>query len=296
MYQLKSHIVPPDANLQRLERYCRGLFPELQSNKSVKKAIKSGAVLVNGNQSSTGYFVQVNDEIQLWDLELNQPKPYTMDLDVVYEDEDMAVVFKPSGLVTSGNQFRTLVNVIQSHIKVQGEGALKYAQPVHRLDTATSGLVVVAKSIQARIKLGQMFADKSIQKTYTALVAGDLKDVAQITQRIDGKEAVTNLKVLNRLESLNNGFITKVQLSPLTGRTHQLRIHLSGVGHPIIGDTIYGIEGDTLLHKGLFLCATKLQMNHPVTNEPIVIEAPVPEKFDKLMEREFNRYKKYKDE
>lgn len=296
MYQLKSHIVPPDSNLQRLERYCRGLFPELQSNKSVKKAIKSGAVLVNGNQSSTGYFVQINDEIQLWDLELNQPKPYTMDLDIVYEDEDMAVVFKPAGLVTSGNQFRTLVNVIQSHVKVQGEGALKYAQPVHRLDTATSGLVVVAKSIRARIRLGQMFTDKSIQKTYTALVAGDLKEVGQINQPIDGKEAITNLKVLNRLESLNNGFITKVQLSPLTGRTHQLRIHLSSLGHPIIGDAIYGIEGDTLLHKGLFLCATKLQMNHPVTNKPIVIEVPVPEKFDKLMEREFNRYKKYKDE
>lgn len=286
--------MPLSHDKARLENYSRGLFPELVSNKSVKKSIKNGALLVNGEQKSTGYYVQSGDEIQLYDLELTPPKPYEMDLDVVYEDQDLAVVYKPAGLITSGNQFRTLENVVVGKIMVSGEGALKWPKPIHRLDAATSGLVVVAKSVKARVELGRMLEDKSISKKYVALVAGAYEGPSVIDQPINNSTATTKVEIIKQQESLNNDIISMLGLYPETGRTHQLRIHLAGQGNPIIGDVLYGEKGNTLLHKGLYLCAVGVSFIHPVTNDVLNIEVDVPEKFNKLMEREYKRFLKYK--
>ncbi len=293
MYKLKSHKVQTLQSSVRIEAYCRGLFKELPSNKSVKKAVIKGGIRVKGCEISSAYFVKENDEVELWDLEESAPSPYKLKIDVVYEDDYLAVVFKPAGLVTSGNVYRTLENAIQGQLKHCENNPLKWAKPVHRLDGPTSGLVIIAKSIDARIKLGRMLEQKQIDKTYCALLSGDLKGDQTIDLPIDGKNAISQISLKRKKESLNNGFVSKVFMKPITGRTHQLRRHAAALGLPIIGDKEYGENGNTLLHKGLFLCSFQLKFIHPITGANLNIKADIPKKFNKLMIREYERYLKF---
>jgi len=293
MYKLKSHRVKTLQNPTRIEFFCRGLFKELPSNKSVKKAVSNGVIKVNGVNVKSAYFLKIGDEVELWDLEESSPTPYKMEIDVVYEDDDLAVVFKPAGLVTSGNLFRTLENAIQGQLKSCINNPLKWPKPVHRLDSLTSGLVIIAKSIPARIELGRMFERKELIKLYCALLAGSYDGPSVFDFPLDDKKAVTKIELIETRESLNNGFISKVILEPITGRTHQLRKHTSNLGFPIIGDKDYGEKGNTLLHKGLFLCALELTFKHPLTGVSINVQVEAPKKFDKLMEREYERFLKY---
>ncbi len=293
MYKLKSQKVETLHEKLRIEAFCRGLFPELASNKSVKKAVLKGAIKVNGENVTSAYFVNEGDEIELWDLEEKAPQSYGMEIDVEYEDNDLAVVFKPAGLVTSGNLFRTLENAIQGKLKPCENNQLKWPKPVHRLDGPTSGLVIIAKSVPARIELGRMLERKELTKKYCAILAGKYEGSSVIETPINGKSAKSKIEVLEVKESLNNGFMSKVMMEPVTGRTHQLRIHAAQSGHPIIGDKEYGEKGNTLLHKGLFLCAVELSFKHPISGEEVNVKVDVPKKFDKLMEREYERYLKY---
>lgn len=295
MYKLKSYKVKTLQNSLRIEAFVRGLFKELPSNKSVKKAVSKGGVKVNGENVSSAYFVKENDEIELWDLEEKAPTPYDLPIEVVYEDDYLAVVFKPAGLVTSGNLYRTLENVIQGQLKPCFNNPLKWPKPVHRLDGPTSGLVIIAKSIDARIELGSMLENKKINKTYCALLSGELKNNQTVDLALDGKEAVSEIQLIDKKKSLNNGFVSKVLMKPITGRTHQLRKHSSAIGLPIIGDKEYGERGNTLLHKGLFLCAVQLEFTHPILGDELSIKVNIPQKFDKLMEREYERYLKYNE-
>ncbi len=295
MYKLKSQKVKTLHEKQRIEAFCRGLFPELPSNKSVKKAVSKGTIRVNGGNVTSAYFVNEGDEVELWDLEEKAPQSYEMEIDVVYEDDDLAVVFKPAGLVTSGNLFRTLENAIQGTLKPCANNPLKWPKPVHRLDGPTSGLVIIAKSVSARIELGKMLERKELTKKYCAILAGKYQGDFFIETPIDGKSAQSKIEVLEVKESLNNGFISKVMLEPVTGRTHQLRIHTAQAGYPIIGDKEYGEKGNTLLHKGLFLCAVELSFKHPISGEDVNVKIDAPQKFDKLMEREYERYLKYNE-
>lgn len=294
MYKLKFHKVERLQDSIRIEGFCRGLFEELPSNKSVKKAVAKGQIKVNGATVTSAYFIKERDEIELWDLEEKPPQPYEMDIEVVYEDDDLAIVFKPAGLVTSGNLFRTLENAIQGKLKPCENNPLKWPKPVHRLDGPTSGLVIIAKSVPARIELGKMLALKELTKKYCAILAEKYEGELVIEAPIDGKSAKSKIEVLEVKESLNNGFMSKVIMEPVTGRTHQLRIHASQAGHPIIGDKEYGEKGNTLLHKGLFLCAVELRFIHPVSGIEVSVKVDAPSKFDKLMEREFERFIKYK--
>ena len=293
MYKLKFKKVETLQEKLRIEAYCRGVFEELPSNKSVKKAVAKGAIRVNGEPVSSAYFVEAGDEIELWDLEEKLPAAYDMDIEVVYEDDDLAVVFKPAGLVTSGNLFRTLENAIQGKLKPCENNPLKWPKPVHRLDGPTSGLVIIAKSVPARIELGRMLERKELIKKYCAILAGRYEGKLEIETPINGKLAKSKIEVLEVKESLNNGFMSKVIMEPVTGRTHQLRIHAAISGHPIIGDKEYGEKGNTLLHKGLFLCAVELVFNHPVSGEMLNVKVDIPTKFKKLMEREYERFIKF---
>lgn len=293
MYKLKSERVETLQNPMRIEAFCRGLFEELPSNKSVKKAVSKGRIRVNGLTVKTAYFLKIGDVVELWDIEESSPSPYKLDIKVVYEDDALAVVFKPAGLVTTGNLFRTLENAIQGQLKPCICNPLKWPKPVHRLDSLTSGLVVIAKSIPARIELGRMFERKELLKLYCALLVGKYNGPSIIDFSIEGKSAISNIDIIEVKESLNNGFISKVMLKPATGRTHQLRIHTSNLGFPIVGDKEYGAKGKTLLHKGLFLCAVGLDFKHPLTGTPIRVQVEVPKKFDALMEREYQRFLKY---
>lgn len=297
MYLLESHIVQSLQNSTRLESFCQGLFPQLPSNKGVKKSIKKGSIRLNGEQVETGRFLKENDSVELWDLEENPPEAFPLEIEIIYEDEDLAVVFKPSGLVTSGNLFRTLENCIQGQVKESTlKTGLKWPKPVHRLDSPTSGLVIISKSVPAHIGLGKMLKEKSINKQYHAVVQGEWPDFFDyISDPIEGKESISEIELIKTTKSLRNGHLSLIQLSPVTGRTHQLRIHTSRAGYPIVGDTEYGIKGNTLEHKGLFLCATQLEFKHPITHKPLSFSIEIPSKFNSLMERELNRFHKFEN-
>lgn len=288
---LEKHIVPKDIKGVRLSDYCGGIFTVIPSRKGMKKAISRGEVYVNGQLANTAYFLQPNDEIQLIDNNKKPPKVFELSIPVVYEDDYFAVLNKPSGLATSGNQFRTLQNALPHNIK-RSELAdyLKIPRPVHRLDAATSGLIIAAKIAQAHILLSKLFEEKNIQKTYAAVVIGKTSEEKLINTDIDKKEAITNYKTDVVVPSLRNKHLSLLSVQPLTGRTHQIRKHLSESGHPIFGDKLYGQEGEIYKGKGLFLAAVKLEFEHPFTHTNLCIEIPIPNKFLSLLKREERRY------
>jgi RluA family pseudouridine synthase len=295
LYILESHIVKSLQVPIRFEEYCRGLFIQYPSNKSVKKGIKKGSIQLNNEIVEGGRFLNLNDNIQLIELEENPPKPFPLEIEILFEDEDLAIVNKPSGLVTSGNLYRTLENVIQNQIMPSNlKGGLKWPKPCHRLDSATSGMVIISKSIAAHIKLGEMLRDKHISKTYRAIVVGEFPEETKIIDSlISGKKSITKINKLSSSLSLRNEKLSLLELQPITGRTHQLRIHLSELGHPIVGDMEYGEEGKTLEHKGLFLAAVQLTFKHPISKSPINICIPSPNKFNVLLKRETERFLKF---
>jgi 23S rRNA-/tRNA-specific pseudouridylate synthase len=170
--------------------------------------------------------------------------------------------------------------------------ALKWARPVHRLDMPTSGLLLVAKTASALMKLGQMLEKREIQKKYYAIVGGNLLGSGKITIPIDDQKSISYYQFISQCHSLKMQWLTLVELSPFTGRTHQLRIHMANHGFPIVGDQQYG-DGPLLKGKGLFLAAVELSFLHPATNEAIKIKIKQPKKFNDLMEREERRWEKY---
>jgi 23S rRNA-/tRNA-specific pseudouridylate synthase len=175
MYKLKFHKVDRVDNPIRIEVYCRGVFDELPSNKSVKKAVSSGCIRISGHKVSSAYFIQEGDFVELWDFELRAPKSYNFNIKILYEDDDLAVVFKPAGLPTSGNSFRTLENAIQGKLTKSKKSPLNWPKPVHRLDALTSGLVIVAKSIPARVELGKMLEQKKSRKNVLCITFWEAK-------------------------------------------------------------------------------------------------------------------------
>lgn len=294
---LEKHIVPEIAESVRLVDYAIGIFPQIATKNAVKKAIKRKSLMVNDEIATTGKWMTSGDTIAFVENGFQIPKQYILseEIEIIYEDNYLAIVQKPSGLVVSGNQFKTLENALVGKLKISTEiDALKWSKPVHRLDAATSGLVLFAKTASTHTLLAKMFENRTINKRYYAIVTGELKGDLILNEPINELVAITEIKVLKTINSLRNEFVTLVELSPKTGRTHQLRIHCSNAGHPIVGDNLYGIEGRTLLHKGLFLAAVGLKFNHPITNEVIDIRTDLPYKFTSFLEREEKRWRKFK--
>ena len=161
------------------------------------------------------------------------------------------------------------------------------------MDSPTSGLLLFAKTSKALLSLNQQFENRTIKKRYRAIVNGKIDQKGLIDLSIDDKAASTRYQRIELVESLQNQWLSLVDLFPKTGRTHQLRIHLSGIGHHIVGDKIYGKEGDILKHKGLFLCATQLEFIHPATNQTVTFKIEEPAKFKALLKREKWRWEKY---
>jgi len=291
---IQRHIVPDNVEDIRLYDYAPKIFSTIPSRKGIKKAISRGEITIDGEKSSTGTWIKAGQKIELLDSEINPPKSYKLDFDVVYEDEFFAVINKPSGIPVSGNQYRTIQNALIGRIRPSIENdALKWSKPVHRLDGPTSGLLLIAKTASALVKLGQQFQSKEIEKRYRAIVIGKMPEKGIIDREVDGLPAVTKFNLIDTVPSLKNTFLSLVDLYPKTGRTHQLRIHLSKMGYPIMGDKIYGKKDEVLKGKGLFLCAVTLKFSHPITNKPIQIEIPEPNKFSSLLERENRRWNKY---
>jgi len=279
----------------RFNTYCENHISVIPSKKGVKKAISKGEVRLNGKKVEGGRWLQNGDVITFVDLENTPPKTYHLKLDVIFEDEDLAVIFKPAGINVSGNQFKTIQNALLFNINPSTKiDALDWPLPVHRLDNQTSGLLLIAKTKLARVKLGQAFEKKTVLKKYTAVVIGDLRDSGEINLPIDGKQSLSFYTSMSVVPSLKNGDLSLLELIPKTGRTHQLRIHCASINHPILGDKLYGKNGLILKNKGLFLCAVSLDFKHPVTKQIITFEVPTPHKFIKRMENEKRRYLEYK--
>ena len=296
MIILDQHIVSQQIVQQRFVDYCIGVFPQLMTKNAVKKAIKKEELFINGALATTGVWIKKSDIIDLIDNQKRILKPFPLSIDVIFEDDYFVVVNKPSGLVVSGNLFRTLENAmvdkVQSSIQ---QDKNQHAKPVHRLDAATSGLVIMSKTANAHRGLAKLFENRCIDKVYHAIVSGEFgENTGVINQEIQGQNAVTGFEVKTVINSLRSEKLSLIKLSPKTGRTHQLRIHCSDNGNPIVGDLLYSEEENTLLHKGLFLSATRLAFKHPITNELLEIEIDIPHKFKSLLEREERRWNKFK--
>lgn len=293
---IKTHIVPEGIEEIRLYDYVQQIFPTIVSRKAVKKAIAREEILVDGDKTSTGHWIKAGDKIELLESNANPPKAYRLKLEIVFEDEYLAVIHKPAGIPVSGNQFRTIQNALIGNISLSNEeDALRWPKPVHRLDGPTSGLLIIAKTAKALVVLGQQFEQKTIQKKYVAVAMGKVPAKGRIETDVDGLKSLSTYQTLQTINSLRSEQLSLVELSPKTGRTHQLRIHLSSIGHPILGDKQYGDAGNVLEGKGLFLCALELQLDHPITGIPLCLKTKIPYKFTSLLAREAKRWGKYNE-
>lgn len=279
----ESHWVPKLEEPIRLSDYLGGVFATIPSRKGMKKAILKGLVQVNEQVASTGLFLQGGERIDLLEEEKEWPV-FEFPLPVVYEDDFLAVVHKPAGLLVSGNSFRTLVNALPFSLQKSGlPDAVQRPQPVHRLDYPTSGLLLVGKTHSVITALNQAFSARAIKKTYYAVTIGPMTDdMGRITSPIDEKTACSTFKVVDRLVSEKYEALNLVQWSPETGRRHQLRKHSALLGNPILGDKEYGKPGLIQYGNGLYLCAAGLEFQHPCTPQRLTLKIDLPKKFTRL--------------
>jgi len=268
----------------RLSDFIPGKFKSITSHKGMKNAVKKGLVTLNGKRAFTGDYIKGGETIELYQDKNQNTKPnIDINLDVLFEDEHLAIVYKPAGIVVSGNKKWTLENALSGNLKKSDEqDALIRPEPIHRLDYPTSGALVIGKTSKAVLSLNKMFEEKTISKTYHAVTIGQMEKSGIYNSPIEGKKSESHFKVLESLESPRFGFLNLVELSPKTGRKHQLRIHTSEKGNPILGDLEHGTEELILKGKGLYLHATAIEFVHPVTKAKIFIKTNLPKKFLKL--------------
>ena len=291
----QTHIVPDSVKDIRIKDYAVGIFSLLQSRKGVTKAIKRGEIRLDGEIVETGRFVKSGQKIDLLDLQLTPPKKYRLKLPVVYEDEYIAVINKPAGIEVNGNKFKTIENALSDNIALSKNiDALSWPRPVHRLDYPTSGLLLIAKTHKAQIGLGEQFENRSIKKRYRAIVMGKPSETGIIEHPIDGRDSKSEFKLIKSVPSLQSTHLSLVDLWPHTGRKHQLRKHMASLGFPILGDKQYGVKGNILHGKGLFLSAVELTFIHPITKEHMNIAIDEPKKFQTTLKREKSRWEKFK--
>ena len=276
----------------RVDRWACEHFLRLPSRKAARKACKRGDLLLNGQPVESSRFVRPGDEVVLQAEDLERPAN-ALTPDVVHLDDHMAVVIKPAGVLTNGARFRTLERGLPNVMKRSAEpDALAAPRPVHRLDYETWGLVVVARSQTALVRLGRAFEERQVRKTYRAVVAGRLEGQGTIDLPLDGRPALTHYRVVGHTRSLKVEWITEVELYPETGRTHQLRRHLHHLGHPILGDARY-THGPVLRKRGLFLAAVGVELAHPCDGSPQAWHIAPPHKFPTFLAHQVQRWGKF---
>lgn len=280
----------------RLDKVAAELFPD-HSRSQIKQWLLAGNILVNGKIAKPKYQVKFGDL-----LELERPavqsisvEPENIPLDIVYEDDDVLVVNKPQGMVVHpapGHPAHTLVNALLYHCPLSTINGEYRPGIVHRIDKDTSGLLMIAKNDLAHRSLAAQLKNKTNVREYVALVHGKIKpDKGKIDAPLGrspkdrkkqavvagGRHAVTRFEVLKRYRDY-----TFVRCILETGRTHQIRVHMKYIGHPLVGDPIYG-PNKTIKGKGQFLHAGKLGFEHPTTHEKMIFEVPLPSIFIKTL-------------
>ena len=288
---------------ERIDRYLAEALPE-RSRSYVQKLIKEGHVLVNGEPVKASYRLLIGDS-----LDITMPEVHEQDigaeeipLDILYEDSDIIIVNKPKQMVVHpapGHYTGTLVNGLLYHCRQELSGINGMMRPgiVHRIDMDTTGSLVVCKNDKAHQSLAGQLKDHSIKRSYVAIVHGNLtKDEGTVDAPIgrhpterkkmsihakNGKRAVTHYQVLERF-----GDYTYIQCELETGRTHQSRVHMASIGHPLLGDSVYGPRKSPFPKLvGQTLHAKTLGLLHPKTGEYLEVEAPLPEYFSDLLAR-----------
>ena len=282
---IEQHQVPQQVEKARLQDYAVGKFEALPSRKGTKKAIERGRVLVNGKPGATATWIEGGERLELLPALARQLPDLDLGLKVLWEDEHLAMVCKPAGILTNGNRKFTLENGLTQALKPSAaHNSLPRPLTVHRLDYPTSGAVLIAKTRAALIRLKRQFEERKIGKTYLAVAAGDTTLNERLNSPVDGKAAETDLNSLESLKSEKYGKLSLLQLHPRTGRRHQLRVQLAQAGCPILGDPDYHLPGLRSYGNGLYLHAWELKLQHPITEKPLMVRAPIPFKFRRLFE------------
>ena len=273
---------------------------------ATQKLLEEGKILVNDKKVKVSYKVKLDDIVSVEIPEVKETEliPENIDIDVLYEDEYIIVVNKAKGMVVhpaNGNYTGTLVNALLYRCKdsLSGIGGEKRPGIVHRLDKDTSGVLIVAKCDKAHLNISEQIKNHKVKKTYIALVKGIVKDnEATIDMPIgrskkdrkkmdidkNGKNAITHFKVLKRYQGYT---LLKVNIE--TGRTHQIRVHLSTIGYPIVGDGVYSNGKNEFNVEGQMLHAESIEFVHPITGKKMKIEAPLPEYFNNVLKLLENR-------
>jgi 23S rRNA pseudouridine1911/1915/1917 synthase len=279
----ESHIVPKLPKPIRLQDYGAGIFNLIPTKSALKKAIKKKYILVNKSIASTATLLRGGESIELSISDKATPvNRLVFPLDVLLEDDYLAIIHKPAGILVSGNSFKTIANALSQNVKRSNLPDATIPQPVHRLDYATTGLLLVGKTSSSIQIINKMFENKEIKKSYLAIAIGEIPEEGSITAPIDGKKSHSSYSLINTVHSKRFGKLNLVELSPKTGRRHQLRKHLSEIGNPILGDKDYGKEGLILKGKGLYLHAHSLKFTHPISKKEVYLKSDIPVKFQKI--------------
>ena len=267
------------------------------SRSQVSKMIKAKEVLVNEKIVKPGFLLKESDIITVNHVSEDGVKPEKMDLDIVYEDDDVLVINKANGVVVhpgAGNHSGTLVNGLLYHTKLSDVNGEVRPGIVHRIDAYTTGLLMVAKNNKAHEILAEELAEKKTYRKYVALVWGVIEsdtgeidapigrsksDRKKMAIRADGKEAITHFKVLKRYEKA-----TLIELRLETGRTHQIRVHMDYIGHPLVNDPVYG-NRKLFDETGQCLHAKELGFVHPTTGKYIQFDSELPECFTNILKK-----------
>ena len=305
-----EYIVSREDAKKRLDIYLKEKNEKL-TRSYIKKLLEDGNILVNNKNEKSGYMIKESDKItlNLPDVKPIEARPEDIKLNIIYEDDDIIIVDKEKGMVVhpaNGNYTGTMVNSLMYSHKGSLSSINGVIRPgiVHRIDKDTSGILVVAKNDNAHKKLSEQFKIHSIKRKYVALVKGIIKeDKLDINLPIgrsskdrkkmavtykNSKEAITHIAVLKRFYNSN---VTFIEASLETGRTHQIRVHMSYIGHPLVGDEVYGKKDSKFKVSGQMLHAKYLGFIHPSTGKFIEFDSKLPEYFKDILSALENKEK-----